>query len=101
MACILTAMRGQMWCNIGKNSSVVGWDMSDDSIDGTMMGQNSHARMDSLSLVRLDAFALSWSHMTNRPSFKTTSATQDGPTQIASQSQRPRAMARHLWCRTS
>jgi hypothetical protein len=82
-----------LW-NTSKHLSSVGWNTSDDSIDGTMMGQNSHAPMDSQSLVRLDTFASSLSHMTNPPSSKTMNATRDGTMRPEKQNQRPRVMAR-------
>jgi len=86
---------GQTWWNTGKCLSNVLWDMSDDSIDGITMGQNSHAPMDSQSLVLMDAFASSWSHTTSPPFSKMMSATQDEATGPASQIRRPRATARH------
>jgi len=87
MYSILTGTRGRMWWNIGKCLWNVGWDMSDDSIDGTTMGTNSYAQMDSQSLVQSDAFTSSWSHMTNPHFSRTTSAIQDGSTRAASQNQ--------------
>jgi hypothetical protein len=82
--CILMGMRGQTWWNTGRRLSNIGWDMSEDFIDGTTMGQNSHARLGSQSLGPLDAFVSSWSPTTNPPFSRTTSATQDGTTLPAS-----------------
>ena len=73
-----------LW-NTGRLSLNVGWDTSDDFIDGITMGQNSHAQMGSQSLGPMDAFISFWSHTTNPPFSRTMSATQDGPTQPASQ----------------
>jgi hypothetical protein len=72
---------------------IVGWDMSNNSIDGITMGQNSHAQSDSQSLVPLDTFASFWPCTMNPPFSRTMSATQDGATRPASQNRRPRVMA--------
>ena len=93
MVCILMGMRERTWWNIGEGLWNVGWDMSDNSIDGTTMGQNSHAQMDSQSLVPLDAFASSWSRMTNQHSSRMMNTTRGGAMQLARRSQRPMVMA--------
>jgi hypothetical protein len=93
MYCILMSMRGRILWNTGEVSLNVGWKMSDDSIDGTTMGQNSHAQMGFQSQVPSDAFASSQSHTTNPLSFRMTSATRDGAMRLASQNRRLRAMA--------
>lgn len=72
--------RGRTWWNIGNVLWNVGWDMSDDSIDGITMEQNSHAPMGSQSLERWDAFASFWSPTTSPLFSRTTNATQDGAT---------------------
>jgi hypothetical protein len=90
----LDGHEGLMWWNTGKLLWSVGWDMSDDSINGIMMGQNFHAQMGSRSLGPSDTFILSSSRMMNPPSFKTMSATQDGATLSASPNRRPRVTAR-------
>ena len=82
-----------MWWNAGEDLWSIRWDMSDNSIDGTMMGQNSHTQMGSQSLVQLVAFASSWSLMMNPPFSRTMSTTQDGVMQPANPNQRPKAMA--------